>query len=477
MMCIAQGNAQNITDVVRWSQSHPFSTGRSAGVSGAFGAMGGDLSSVSINPAGIGDYRKSEFVLTPQIINTSADAYFDSFPSFVQNAKNAGLNIGSLGFVLSSNPGTSLTSSNFAISVNNTKTFRRQYNLSGNTPGSITTYFAGQADGKDVDYLDEFIEYPAYNTGAIFDFDEDLIYNTDFDDLYAPVQKSQDVRQSGGAYDISLTWAGEIDHKLNFGIGLSMPIGNFEEVKTYQESDPNNNNPIFESLSYSEFLNTSSLGFNAKLGFIYKEGPLRIGGAFHSPTYFYLQDDYSTEMTYSYMDQSTIQSNTYSSEYGTFDYRIRTPWKAIASIGTTFKSNKLVGFIDLDVEYIDYSSAKYKGLNDPTNGNSAINFDINTKLNNVLNYRLGGEFGYGHFRGRLGAGLEHSPYNADGYYKTNFSFGLGYRGDRFYADLGVYFAHKIEGYYPYIMDEAVLDPKCTIEDTKTMSALTFGFKF
>ena len=58
-------NAQNETDALRFSQTFPGGTARTIGMSGAFGAFGGDFSTLSINPAGIGVYRSSEFSITP----------------------------------------------------------------------------------------------------------------------------------------------------------------------------------------------------------------------------------------------------------------------------------------------------------------------------------------------------------------------------------------------------------------------------
>ena len=84
---------------------------------------------------------------------------------------------------------------------------------------------------------------------------------------------------------------------------------------------------MFEGLEYSELLNTSAIGFNAKLSFLYKIGLIRIGGAVHSPTYLFLKDDYSTQLTYSYLYDNALETNSYTSEDGTFDYKIRTPWR------------------------------------------------------------------------------------------------------------------------------------------------------
>ena len=470
-------HGQNITDVVRWSQINSFNTARSASTAGAFGAMGGDLSSITINPAGLGDYRISEFTLTPNVTLTSANGYFASQPSDVETTKSGILNLQSIGFVISSNPDSKLTSSNFVISLNSTGNFRKKYSINGLTPGSITTYFAEHANGYSVNDLDEFIAYPAYNTGAIFDFDEDLYYNTDFDSPSDIVRKNQLVSQKGGKYDLSFAWAGEFNHNFNVGFGLSMPIGNFEELKVYQETDPNNVSALFEGLEYSELLNTSAIGFNAKLGFLYKIGLIRIGGAVHSPTYLFLKDDYSTQLTYSYLYDNALETNSYTSEDGTFDYKIRTPWKALGSVGATFRSDDLVGFLDLDVEYIDFTNAKYtgKGSNEESY-NAEVNRDVKTKLGNAINFRLGGELGYKFLRVRSGIGFEHSPFNADTYYKPNFGFGVGLRKDRFYIDLGFYTSHQSEGYNPYVVLNSALDPLANIENTKTLASLTLGFK-
>ena len=44
--------AQDITDAVRYSMDEIQGTARFKAMSGAFGALGGDMSSVNINPAG-----------------------------------------------------------------------------------------------------------------------------------------------------------------------------------------------------------------------------------------------------------------------------------------------------------------------------------------------------------------------------------------------------------------------------------------
>ena len=58
-------NAQNETDVVRYLNNSPFGTARVSSMAGSFGALGGDVTTALINPAGIGIYRRRELSLTP----------------------------------------------------------------------------------------------------------------------------------------------------------------------------------------------------------------------------------------------------------------------------------------------------------------------------------------------------------------------------------------------------------------------------
>ena len=84
--CLAM--AQNEVDVLRYSQLTFGGTSRSVAMGGAFGALGADFSSLSINPAGIGLYRKSEVSLTPGFFTQktisiyNGETNYDSKPNF-----------------------------------------------------------------------------------------------------------------------------------------------------------------------------------------------------------------------------------------------------------------------------------------------------------------------------------------------------------------------------------------------------------
>lgn len=471
---------QNISDVVRWSSIDYVGTARTLSVGSAFGAMGGDFSVININPAGVAEYRISEFTLTPsmRIFNTTA-----GFSSLNQTdiVKGSRLGLDNLGIVLAKNPGKTWTSSNIAIGYSRIADLQRNVNLSGELKGSITTYFAEQANGKTVDELDEYIAYPAYTTGAIYDFDKNNNYDTDFnsDDL---VFRQQNIIQKGGINELTIGWAGEYKSKLNVGLSIGVPFASFEELKTYEENDRNNKNDIFDNLEYTERLNTSGVGFNFKAGFTYKlENLIRIGGAFHSPTWYKFNDDYNTSMTYSYIDDKP-ETNTYDSQDGTFEYKISTPWRAIGSIGTKYRVGDLVGFVNADVEYLDYTNGNYNGTaysSEPEEQKwtNQVNNEIQRRLGTATNVRLGTEIGYKSLRFRAGYSWERTAFNADDFFNNKLSFGVGLREDNFFIDLGVRMANYSEGYNPYVVLDKQYDPLTVIDTKRTRAALTFGFKF
>lgn len=473
--------SQNISDVVRWSSIDYVGTARTLGAGSAFGAMGGDFSVININPAGIADYRVSEFMLTPTMRINKVDAQFAQDVTGKVKRSGSHLGLDNIGFVLTRRPGRNWTSSNFAVGYSRIADLQRNVKLDGTIRGSITTYFAEQANTKSVDDLDEFISYPAYSTGAIFDFDKDKFYDTDISSTQL-VHRNQDIIQKGGINELTFGWAGEYKNQLNFGISAGIPFPSFEELKTYTEDDIKDEIPVFTSLEYIERLNTSGVGFNFKAGFTYKINKnVRFAGAFHSPTWYRFNDDYSTSMAYSFVDKKP-ETFKYDSEDGSFEYKITTPWRAVGSIGTTYRIGDLVGFINADVEHLDYTNSNYNGT--AFNSSAAeqkwtnqVNSEVQKKLGTATNVRLGTEVGYKSLRVRAGYSFERTAFIADDFYNNKISAGIGFREDKFFVDLGIRMAQYSEGYNPYVVLDSKLDPLSVIDTRRTRMALTLGFKF
>ncbi len=356
--------SQNISDIVRWSDTRFTGSGRTAGVSNSFGGMGGDFSSAHLNPAGIGDYKKGEFVFSPLVLNQKTDSYLKRDKGNSEVDKLNRFAISNIGIVIGNfRPDKKFTSSNFAIGFSRTADLNQNFYYKGKTEGTITEMFAERANGLSPDNLDEFVAYPAYYTGAIIDVNGDKNYETDFaqDDLL--VTKEQAIKQRGHVHTISASWAGEFKQKFNFGITIGVPLATFTEIKTYSESDPDNEIATFNHLEYIERLNTSGFGFDTKIGVLYKGLDfLRIGASFHTPTWFVMTDDYSTALEYSFLNETySYPENPEESVQGNFKYKISTPWRTSGSLGFIFNKGDVRGFINADIIYTDFSTAQYDG--------------------------------------------------------------------------------------------------------------------
>ena len=107
ILSVSLTNAQDITDALRYSQNEIQGTARFRALSGAFGALGGDMSAVSLNPAGSAVFSKSHASFTLSNLETNSDTkYFNGFNSSSETKFD--INQGGLVFVFgnqsSSNP-------------------------------------------------------------------------------------------------------------------------------------------------------------------------------------------------------------------------------------------------------------------------------------------------------------------------------------------------------------------------------------
>ena len=469
-------NAQGLSDAVRWSYTNPGGTARTLGVGGSFGAMGGDFSVININPAGLGTYKMSEFTFSPSLTIGDVSSFIVSDPNFIKSEKSNKFSIDNLSAVFHGKK-----SGSFAIGFSKISDLNKNFEYSGRSGRSITQRFAERANGKILDELDDFEAYPALQVGAIYDFNDDLQYETDASSL-DEFTKSQNVSQEGYINELSLGWGKSFNEKYQLGLSVGIPFVAFEELKQYQEDDPTEVVPIFNKLNFTEYLNTSGAGINIKAGFIVSPVKfLRIGGAIHSPTWYTLNDDYYTRMDYTY-DDGEVTFTDYRSPDGSFKYKLQTPAKLVGSAGTLINLGKVKGFINADVEWIDYNNNTFDFTaysDDPAERDYSIevNNEIEDYLGSVLNLRLGGEFGYQSLRLRAGIESGDSPLSNDTEKINTLSFGFGLRFDKFFIDLGIRNRKYTEGYVPYTLVDADQETLVNNEISQTRAVLTAGFKF
>jgi hypothetical protein len=470
--------AQNISDAVRYSVLEVGGTARTVGIGGAIGALGADFSVLSTNPAGLAAYRRSEFVFTPAWLRTSVDSRLDGAGTPREREKT-NFNFNNLGIVFATRPLDShWRTSVFGIGFNRLANFHQQIFFEGVSEGSITDRWLELANGLESDELDGFEAGLAFDGEAIFpNPDVARQYLSDFlpGDL---VPKSQLIKRKGSINELVFSFAGNYDEKLMMGVTIGVPLLNYEETKTYRETDEGDDIPVFDELTYTERLKTTGAGINLKLGLIYRFNQMvRLGFAFHTPTSYGLDDSFSTSLNYVYTLDGFTPPGEVRSPEGSFDYRLRTPWRFIGSAGLIFEK---AGFLSAEIEWLDYTNTRFNFNN--TNSAADVEYEqelndqIDNELNSALNIRLGGEFAYQIFRFRGGYSITATPYAEDDDPFGAFSLGAGIREENIFIDFAFRRQVTRGSYAPYFVDQST-QPNVITKENRGKFILTVGFKF
>ena len=101
LFCLALvigAKAQNEVDALRYAFMNPIGTARYSALGGAMGALGGDLTTMAFNPAGIGVYRSSSMAFTPAWTNSKVNS---SYSGQSNSASRNNMHLGNIGFVSS----------------------------------------------------------------------------------------------------------------------------------------------------------------------------------------------------------------------------------------------------------------------------------------------------------------------------------------------------------------------------------------
>ena len=124
-----QLNAQSTYNVTPLFSPELVGTARFVGMGGAMSALGGDISTMSSNPAGIGIYRSNDFAATASLstLSTKADFLGSSLGKDKIN-----LSFDNIGFVFSGNiGGESLKFVNFGMNYTHRNNFRKEFAMNG----------------------------------------------------------------------------------------------------------------------------------------------------------------------------------------------------------------------------------------------------------------------------------------------------------------------------------------------------------
>jgi hypothetical protein len=491
-LCYSTLSAQTAADALRFSYFDVSGTARTIGVGGALGALGADYSVASTNPAGLAMYRTSEFIISPSMFFSTVDARLDG-TSNIDSENKSRFNFSSIAYVIHSRPSSAASkwkTSNIAIGVNQIANFSQTLYFSGVSTGSINDRFLELAydengNGLLPDNLDAFEGGLAFTTGAIYDPDGDYTngaqWINDFQLIRdVEVYKEQLINRRGAINELNFSVSGNYNERLMIGASVGLPFVNYEEEKTYVEEDPGDEVPAFEQTTFTEDLTTSGIGVNLKLGLIFRVSQaLRLGAAVHTPTSYTLTDNFSTELTYIFDQGNGPEAFSDESPAGTFEYKLKSPWRYIGSLGYIIQKK---GFLSAEIEYVNYSGANFNlTANSSSLDDAAYEEELNDEISGLftssLNIKLGGEYAYDKFRFRAGYTIYGTPYADGDNTDTAISLGVGLRLDKFYVDLAFRRLMQDEVYSPYVTVDPSRQQFVNNSINNDRVALTFGFKF
>jgi hypothetical protein len=449
------GNAQTISDGLRYATENTNGTARFNALSGAFGALGGDLSSIAINPAGSAVFLKNNASVSFSSNNIENEAnYFNTITQSDDN--DISLNQAGMVFVFDigrdESPWRKIT---LGLNYNNTQNFDNNLFLRGRGNTSIANFFTQQAQGIPLDLLElqngesisslynflgetqgvaaqnAFLGYQAFIFNPVSNDPSNTQYvsnvaNGTFNQEYSTV-----TRGYTGKYTFNI--ATQYKDNLFFGINLNSHAIDYQQSTFLYETNNNRGGAVNE-IGFENNLSVLGAGFSAQIGAIAKLENFRIGLTYDTPTWFEISEE-----TSQYLETERIEDNQTFTEIinpnvlNVFEnYNLQTPGKITASTAYIFGDK---GLISLDYSYKDFSNIEFSPENDIffVQQNNAIN----NQLSGASTIRLGGEYRINKLSLRGGYRFEQSPYeNSTTVGDLNgFSLGLGYNFGNYNFDI------------------------------------------
>ncbi len=495
--------AQSSIDAYTLSQGELRGTARFMSMAGAFTALGGDISTLNQNPAGIGVYRGSDVGLTLDINMMNSKT---SGISGAQSWSNTHADVNNFGYIGTFNIGNPVMQTfSWGVSYGRRNSFERHYRGSGaalNT--SLSNYVAYITDGVDPWDMD-FNESQDYNpyrdtdinwlsilsySGRIVnplytinpDFNPNRPVNADnpeylptnsyeglfeygtLDGIIKPTVGTAgfSVSEKGYVDEYSLNFGGNLANVVYWGLGIGITDLSFEQQTYYDESLRGANIPRLDNTGIEEgncdfelanYRKITGTGVNVKFGLIYKPiNELRIGFAIHSPTYYSLRTTYQADLSFGASNGCKADEHTDVADY---NWNLKSPWRMMVGVAGVIGGR---GILSADYEYQAYRDMK---TSDSYGDFDFFNEDIHAYFQSTNTLRLGAEFrvtprfsiraGYSYSSSAVKDDVQNN--NLEVYtsgcnpsYTLNnatsyITAGLGYRIGGFYADLAYAYKH------------------------------------
>jgi len=467
--------AQNMeSDAIMFGTNNNNGTARFVAVGGAMSAIGGDVTNISYNPAGIGLYKSSVIVFTPSYEINKTDAVYSLSSRQRMLSKLYISNFGAV-FHMPITKHSAMKSFNIGLAYNSLNSFNNKNVFQLGTSNSISQNWVNEATTVNGNEELEF-SYDNFSFETVGAYSTWLVnFDTTSQTYISPInnkilQKRISIR-NGGKKDFALAFSTNLYNKLYLGTSISLPSISYYGSTKFTEKDEYNVNGNFEKFELNQTYKNTGYGANIKIGAIFKPvSVLRLSASIQTKTRYSLKEQYTSDFVTTF-DTSSFELE---SPQGEFEYSLATPWRANAGIAFVHKK---IGFVSFDYELVDYASTKFHLDEDYSDLQNKMNSNIKDKYQIAHNFKVGAELKYKKFRVRAGYNMQTSPLKST-YREGNFDFsrqqfsgGVGYLWDRISLDAA--YRYSLSKEYEHSFDG--VNGIYKNNDTQLMS-LTVGFK-
>lgn len=413
MLIASLASAQTVSDALTFGQNNFYGTARTLAMGNAVTAVGGDMGSISINPAGGAVSAFSQFSFsTGWSTSRSSSSYAPSYDPTSQSAVYDGrfensktrMTIPNIGMNLYFETGerSGVKGWNFGFMVNRSQTYTSKMGASGlEGHTSMTGALACGADGMPGNILGNNnmfdTDYPwnsicAYDGGLInFNSDAGTYYGS-AETVTPPATPADDYRYEvlgtlrqnigtttlGSKNDLVMNYGVNIDDRLFLGLSMNCPIVSYKYSEYFNEAvqDPDEfkitteyfdktanayvkGNPTsYTGSTYKYNYIADVSGINLKIGAIWlPTDGLRLGAAFQTPTGYTINETWYVDVESRFLDAA--QNANSSSPTAKSSYSYRAPYSANFGVAYTLGRN---GMLSVDYELTDYSIMKFSML-------------------------------------------------------------------------------------------------------------------
>lgn len=515
--------AQTQYDAARLMDTDLNGTARFVGMGGAMSALGGDVSTMGTNPAGIGLLRSNDVSLSLSVNDVQSKS---DFAGNKQDDGRTRMSFDQIGVIFSNKIGdkTSLRYFNYGFNYHKKRNFNKAMVAGGDLMGlSMTDQIAWMGNTNlygDFDPISEDLYSQIYD-----DLDGNYYGDNYYDiswlsvlgiqgGLIGPEGVASDggycfigmpgyygrfaSRETGGVNEFDLNLSGNVNDRFFWGATIGFYDVNYKRSTSYYEEGEFNG--VSTDYTLENSFRTEGAGYDLKLGVIWRpidSSPFRVGLAIHTPTLYQLTDHHSATL---FSSQQDYWGET---DRAIIDYELLTPWKFNFSLGHTIGTSVALG---AEYEFADYSSAdlRYEDgvdmeeeniwIDEDLKGVHTLRLGVEAKLVPQFSLRVGYNYSSAAFDKGAYKWLYPNSTRTDVEYENSFArniftVGMGYRANKFYADAAFQYAHQKSDFYPYDSQfsyDAGVDypyttngllPATEVVDERCQLLFTLGYKF